>query len=656
MGALKIFDCLSAWAVSLIIFLFSAVAWYALVPMSYVLLYNSHYVMLVVTCLAAYGRRYRKATRTITKQPHSCNSYLDSINVDYSIIHTLASSQLSSLADEIRASMIRSVAETGGHLGSSLGVVELTVAIHNVFNLPTDKLIWDVGHQVYPHKMLTGRLDKMHTLRKGGGLSGFTNRSESAFDSFGAGHACTAVSAAVGFAIARDLAGESHFIVSVIGDGSLTGGMSFEALNHAGHLNLEKFIVILNDNGQISLPTTDPIGGISRSLKSGSGREFFESLGFDYLGPVDGHNLQILLEILSRARTRRCVLIHVKTVKGKGYHPAEKASDCLHGVGLFDVETGKSLSSPGNLSFTEIFSAALCKAARDDPRIVAVTAAMPGGTGLTEFAREFGISRMIDVGICEQHAVTCAAGMASSGLTPFVAIYSTFLQRGFDSLIHDVALQNLSVRFILDRSGFVGADGPTHQGMFDVAYLRCIPNIKLCAPADAADLSALVDFLVNVEGPVALRYPRGVAPASFGAVGLISKGRVVRDEGFGDRRVVLLSYGAVLGLCLEAADVFKVHARVCVVDARWCKPLDEELILQVAAAADLCVTVEEGSCGGFSGAVMELLVSRGLLGGGSKLKVESVFASDSFIEHDSQSNQLKRAGISVERIVSLASG
>ena len=653
MRLLEFYEKLSGWLVSLVIILLSATTWYTLVPLARILVGDLHYLMILAVFFTAYGRRFRKLNYVIPKPSLPLVSQLNRIDKDNSVIEALSLAELQSLQHELRLTLIRSVAETGGHLGSSLGVIELTIAIHKVFNLPRDQLIWDVGHQTYPHKMLTGRLDRMHTLRFGGGLSGFTNRSESSFDCFGAGHACTAVSAAVGMAIARDLSKQKHFIISVIGDGSLTGGMTFEALNHAGHLRLKNFIVILNDNDQVSLPTSESVVAISRSLRTGAAPHMFRSFGFDYLGPVDGHNLPKLLEILSLAKQRTPVVVHVKTTKGKGYEPAENANDRLHGVGPFHFETGVPKSSTSAVSFTEIFGKSLCEAARKDSRIVAITAAMPGGTGLTGFAKEFGISRLIDVGICEQHAVTCAAGMASAGLKPFVAIYSTFLQRAYDSLIHDVALQNLPVRFILDRAGFVGADGPTHQGMFDIAYLRCIPNIRLCAPADGDDLAAMVAFLAGCDdGPVALRYPRGSAVASFGQVGTISQGRVVFRGGSGDKQVLLLSYGAVLGICVEAARKIAVHATVCVVDARWCKPLDASLILPLAEVSDLCITVEEGSCGGFSGAVLELFASRGLVG--TKLKVSNVLVPDVFIEHDTQSNQLKRAGITVERIVTIA--
>jgi 1-deoxy-D-xylulose-5-phosphate synthase len=597
-------------------------------------------------------------------------------------------SELKQLADELRQETISAVSVTGGHLGAGLGVVELTVAVHHVFNTPRDKLVWDVGHQCYPHKILTGRRKHIRTLRQPGGLSGFTKRSESEYDPFGAAHASTSISAGAGFAAARDIKGDDFNVVAVIGDGSLTGGMAYEALNNAGATN-RRMIVILNDN---EMSISPPVGALSNYLtRLFTGKTFmslrdvgkrlskkfgktideavtravehtrgyitngtlFEELGFIHIGPVDGHNLDYLVPILENVKNfpDGPILIHVITQKGKGYAPAETAPDNYHGVARFDINTGQQVKPTANApSFTKIFANSLIKEARKDDMIVGVTAAMPSGTGLDLFAKEFP-SRMFDVGIAEQHAVTFAAGMAAEGVKPFCAIYSTFLQRGYDQIVHDVALQRLPVRFALDRAGHVGPDGPTHCGAFDIAYLSCVPNMVVMAPSDEAELVHMVATAAAYdEGPIAFRFPRadgfGVDIPDEGQVLEIGRGRMIREGG----RVAILSYGTRLQECLRAADELASRGiPTSVADARFAKPLDHALLRQLAKNHEALVTVEEGAAGGFGGHVLQTLAGLGLLDGG--LKVRTLTLPDHFQDHGSVDALYRDAGLDADGIV-----
>ncbi len=600
--------------------------------------------------------------------------------------------QLKQLANEVRHELIATVSQTGGHLGAGLGVVELTVALHHLFDAPQDKIIWDVGHQVYPHKMLTGRRFQMHTIRQGGGLSGFSKRSESEFDPFGAAHASTSVSAALGFAVARDLKGEQHNVVAVIGDGALTGGMAFEGLNNSGAM-ANKLIVIVNDNEMSIAP---PVGAMSKYLtRLFSTKEFvtirefgtqlkdalpspikaaaeiadgyarrilqggglFEELGFRYVGPVDGHNLDHLIPVLRLLRdyeNRGPILLHVITKKGKGFAPAESSDDKFHGVGKFDVATGKMHKSAGGApTYTRVFSNALICEAQKDNDIVAVTAAMPSGTGLDRFSAVFP-DRTFDVGLAEQHAVTFAAGMAAEGLKPFVSIYSTFLQRAFDQIIHDVAIQNLPVRFALDRAGFVGADGQTHCGAFDLTYLCCIPELVVMAPADEAELVHMVATAVAWDnGPIAFRYPRGAGTGIrmplIGKVIPHGKGRILKQG----TRVALFSCGARLQDCISAAEQLEQQGiSATVADARFVKPLDEELAVRLAQEHEALVTVEEASIGGFSAQVTQALAFAGQFDSG--LKFRPMVMPDRFIDHDTPQRQLCEAKLDDTSIVSTA--
>jgi 1-deoxy-D-xylulose-5-phosphate synthase len=600
----------------------------------------------------------------------------------------LSIGELKQLADELRQETISAVSVTGGHLGAGLGVVELTVAIHHVFNTPDDKLVWDVGHQCYPHKILTGRRNHIRTLRQPGGLSGFTKRAESPYDPFGAAHASTSISAAAGFAAARDLKGGHNNVIAVIGDGSLTGGMAYEAMNNAGASD-SRLIVILNDN---EMSISPPVGALSNYLtRLFTGKTFmslrdvgkrlskrfgktidgavtravehtrgyitngtlFEELGFIHIGPVDGHNLDYLVPILENVKNfpDGPVLIHVITQKGKGYAPAESAPDNYHGVARFDVSTGVQVKPSANApSFTKIFANSLIKEARKDDMIVGVTAAMPSGTGLDLFAKEFP-TRMFDVGIAEQHAVTFAAGMAADGVKPFCAIYSTFLQRGYDQIVHDVALQKLPVRFALDRAGHVGPDGPTHCGAFDIAYLTCIPNMVVMAPADEAELTHMVATAAAYdEGPIAFRFPRadgfGVELPDEGKIIEIGKGRMIRDGG----RIAILSYGTRLQECLRAADELASRGvPASVADARFAKPLDIALLRQLAKNHEALVTVEEGSSGGFGAHVLQALAALGLLDGG--LKVRTLTLPDLFQDHGAVDALYREAGLDADGIV-----
>ena len=590
---------------------------------------------------------------------------------------------LRQVADELRTETIDAVSVTGGHLGAGLGVVELTVALHYLFDTPDDRIVWDVGHQVYPHKILTGRREQIRTLRKGGGLSGFTKRAESEYDPFGAAHASTSISAAFGFSVARDLQQRSNRVVAVIGDGAMTGGMSFEGLNNAG-ASPSKLIVILNDNDMSIAP---PVGALSaylsrlisskpyRSLREIglqvsdrfpdtvrktahraesyvrgmlTGGTLFEELGFFYVGPIDGHNLDHLIPVLRNVRDDESegpVLIHAITRKGKGYAPAEGSSDRYHGVGKFDVETGELAKSTSNKpSWTRVFADSLVDEARRDDSIVAITAAMPSGTGLDRFGDVFP-DRTFDVGLAEQHAVTFAAGLAAEGMKPFAAIYSTFLQRAFDQIVHDVAIQSLPVRFAMDRAGFVGADGQTHCGAFDIAYLGCLPGMVIMAPADEAELVHMVATAVAIDDrPSAFRYPRGTGIGTplpeRGEPLEIGRGRIMREG----TRVALLSYGARMQDALEAAMVLDAKGlSTTVADARFAKPVDSELIVQLARNHEVLLTVEEGSIGGFATQVMHVLAGEGLFDSG--LIFRPVVMPDAFLEQDDPGKQVSQAGL-----------
>ena len=606
-------------------------------------------------------------------------------------LRCLAPSDLRQLADELRAETIDAVSVTGGHLGAGLGVVELTVALHHLFDTPRDTLIWDVGHQAYPHKILTGRRERIRSLRQGGGLSGFTKRSESEFDPFGAAHTSTSISAALGFAVARDLKDEDGHVVAVIGDGALSAGMAYEAMNNAGALG-KRLIVILNDNDMSIAP---PVGALSAHLaKLLSGKAYlslrdhgrqltrhlgkrldrsitravehargyltggtlFDQLGFYYVGPVDGHNLDHLLPVLRNVRDagKGPILVHVVTQKGKGYAPAEATADKYHAVARFDVATGAQ-EKPASAapSYTKVFAQALVQEAARDPAIIAITAAMPSGTGLDLFAKAHP-ERFFDVAIAEQHGVTFAAGLACQGLKPFCAIYSTFLQRAFDQIVHDVALQNLPVRFAIDRAGLVGADGATHAGAFDTAYLGCLPNFVLMAPSDEAELVHMVATAsAHDAGPIAFRYPRGdgtgVALPARGVPLPIGRGRILREG----TRVALLSYGTRLAECLQAADrLERLGLSTTVADARFAKPLDQSLVASLARNHEALITVEEGSIGGFGSFVLHALADGGLLSHGLKLKTLTL--PDLFQDHDTQARMYAQAGLDAAGIVEAA--
>ncbi len=596
---------------------------------------------------------------------------------------------LPQVADELRAETISAVAVTGGHLGASLGVIELTVALHYVFDTPNDKLIWDVGHQAYPHKILTGRRDRIRTLRTGGGLSGFTKRAESEYDCFGAAHSSTSISAGLGMAVARDLAKERHNVVCVIGDGAISAGMAYEALNNAGAAN-RRLIVILNDNEMSIAP---PVGAMSnylaRLLSSPMymslrdlGRQFaghlpkfikdkaalaeeltrgfvtggtlFEELGFYYVGVVDGHDLSQLLPILENVRDADSgpILVHVRTQKGKGYAPAEASQDKYHGVVKFDVSTGKQQKGTSTApSYTKVFGEALVKEAEKDERIVAITAAMPAGTGVDIFAKAFP-ERAFDVGIAEQHAVTFAAGLATQGFKPFVAIYSTFLQRAYDQVVHDVAIQRLPVRFIMDRAGLVGADGPTHAGSFDLAYLGCLPGFVIMAAADEAELVHMVATAAAIDDrPSAVRYPRGdgvgVERPAAGIPLEIGRGRILRQGS----TVALLSLGTRLAECSKAAEILAAHGiSTTVADARFAKPLDADLIRRLARQHELLLTIEEGAIGGFGAHVLQLLADEGALERPG-FKARCLMLPDQFLDHDTPPAMYAKAGLDANGIV-----
>ncbi|WP_051335377.1 1-deoxy-D-xylulose-5-phosphate synthase [Methylocapsa acidiphila] len=605
-------------------------------------------------------------------------------------LRRLMEEDLAQVADELRTETISAVSVTGGHLGAGLGVIELTVALHYVFDTPRDRLIWDVGHQAYPHKILTGRRDRIRTLRRGGGLSGFTKRSESEYDPFGAAHSSTSMSAGLGMAVANTLAGQNANVIAVIGDGAMSAGMAYEAMNNAGAMH-SRLIVILNDNEMSIAPPAGALssylarlvsGGAYRSVREAAkqlgrhlprfvydrarkteefarnfwaGGTMFEELGFYYVGPIDGHNLDHLLPVLKNVRDFKetgPILVHVVTQKGKGYAPAEASSDKYHGVNMFDVVTGKQVKPKPNAPiYTSVFAEALVKAAQKDDKIVAITAAMPSGTGLDIFQKAFP-ERTFDVGIAEQHAVTFAAGLAAEGFRPFCAIYSTFLQRGYDQIVHDVAIQNLPVRFAIDRAGLVGADGATHAGAFDISYLGILPNMVVMAAADEGELVHMVATAAAYdEGPIAFRYPRGegvgVEMPSEGQILEIGRGRILREGNM----VAILSFGTRLAEGLKAAeDLAAYGVSVTVADARFAKPLDVDLLLRLAANHEVLLTIEEGSIGGFGSFVMQTLAEEGALDGRG-LKFRSMVLPDLFLDHDKPEKLYAQAGLDAKGIV-----
>jgi 1-deoxy-D-xylulose-5-phosphate synthase len=621
-------------------------------------------------------------------QSPSKTPLLDKVNTPVDL-RKLDPSDLGQLADELRQEMIDAVAVTGGHLGAGLGVVELTVALHYVFNTPFDRLIWDVGHQAYPHKIITGRRSRIRTLRQGGGLSGFTKRAESEYDPFGAAHSSTSISSALGMAVARDQKSEDRNVIAVIGDGAMSAGMAYEAMNNAGAMD-SRLIVILNDNDMSIAP---PVGAMSAYLsKLWSGRAYrslrdigkqlgkhlpklikdraalaeeyargmmmgggtlFEDLGFYYVGPIDGHNIDHLLPVLRNVRDAKTgpILVHVVTQKGKGYAPAENSADKYHGVVKFDVATGAQAKAKSNApAYQKVFGESLIKEARKDKRVIGITAAMPSGTGIDLFQKEFP-ERTFDVGIAEQHAVTFAAGLAAEGMKPFCAIYSTFLQRAYDQIVHDVAIQKLPVRFAMDRAGLVGADGPTHAGSFDVAYLGCLPGFVLMAAGDEAELVHMVATQAALDDcPSALRYPRGegigVTMPEEGQPLEIGKGRVLKEG----HKIALLSYGTRLAECLKASEeLAALGLSTTVADARFAKPLDTDLVLRLAREHEVLVTIEEGSIGGFGSFVMQALAEAGALDRG--LKIRSMVLPDIFIDQDTPNAMYTKARLDAKGIV-----
>ena len=613
--------------------------------------------------------------------------FLDNINFP-SDLKKISESDLQKVADELREEMINAVSTTGGHLGASLGVVELTVALHYIFNTPNDKLIWDVGHQCYPHKILTGRKDKIRTLRQGGGLSGFTKRLESEYDPFGAAHSSTSISSALGIAEANKLSNKSDNVVAVIGDGAISAGMAYEAMNNAG-ASKTKMIVILNDNdmsiarpvgamgtylakifsGKIYFSLRETIKLITSafskrfSAKAGkaedllrsavTGGTLFSSLGFYYIGPIDGHDLSSLIPILKNARDSKHdgpILVHIKTKKGKGYSFAEKAKDNYHGVSKFNVKTGEQSKSLSKIpSYTKVFANTLVQHAKKDSKIVAITAAMPDGTGLDIFRKEFP-ERAFDVGIAEQHAVTFAAGLATENYKPYAAIYSTFLQRAYDQIVHDVAIQSLPVRFAIDRAGLVGADGPTHAGSFDTTYLSTLPNFIVMAASDESELVKMINTSVSInDRPSAFRYPRGngvgLELPSIKEILEIGKGRIVKEG----KKVAILNFGARLDECLKAAKKLDIKGiSTTVADARFAKPLDQKLIMDLCINHEVLITIEEGSIGGFGSHVFQMLSERGIFDKG--LKIRSMILPDKFIDQDTPENMYKVAGLDAEAI------
>jgi 1-deoxy-D-xylulose-5-phosphate synthase len=611
---------------------------------------------------------------------------------DPSSIRSLSAKDLKQLADELRAETVRAVSITGGHLGASLGVIELTVALHHVFDTPRDRLIWDVGHQAYPHKILTGRRDRIQTLRQGGGLYGFTKRSESEYDPFGAAHSSTSISAGLGMAVARSMKKANNQVIAVIGDGAMSAGMAYEAMNNAGAMN-ERLLVILNDNDMSIAPTVGAMSAyLSRLISSKSyrsmrhvlkdvakkfprrieqtakraeeyarglvtGSTLFEELGFFYVGPIDGHNIDHLLPVLKNLRDDKDegpVLLHVVTRKGHGYAPAEAAADKYHGVNKFDVVTGEQVKAKANApSYSNVFANALIKEAEKDERIIGITAAMPSGTGLDKFADRFPM-RCFDVGIAEQHAVTFAAGLATEGFKPFAAIYSTFLQRAYDQIVHDVAIQRLPVRFAIDRAGPVGADGPTHAGSFDIAYLGCLPGFVLMAAADEAELVHMVATAAAIDDrPSAFRYPRGEGiGCEMPLEGIpleIGKGRIIQEGS----KVAILSLGTRLAESLKAAEDLAARGlSTTVADARFWKPLDEVLVKRLALEHEVLITIEDGAVGGFAAHVTQFLAHAGLLENG--LKFRPMVLPDRFLDHDSPDKQYQAAGLTAADIVAKA--
>ena len=603
-------------------------------------------------------------------------------------LRNLKKEDLKQLANELREELIDVVSTTGGHLGAGLGVVELTVALHYVFNTPKDKLVWDVGHQAYPHKIITGRRNDIRTLRKSGGLSGFTKRSESEYDPFGAAHSSTSISSTLGMAVAKNLSNDSNHVIAVIGDGAMSAGMAYEAMNNAGAMK-SKLIVILNDNDMSIAP---PVGAMSSYLarllsgktyfglretiksitskfskkikdKAGKAEEFirdivsggtlFNELGFYYVGPIDGHNLDSLIPVLNNVKNLKYdgpILIHAVTKKGKGYKPAEDSRDKYHGVGKFNVITGEQSKSKTNIpSYTKVFANTLVKHAENDTKIIGITGAMPSGTGMDIFGKKFP-ERMFDVGIAEQHAVTFAAGLATEGYKPFAAIYSTFLQRAYDQVVHDVAIQKLPVRFAIDRAGLVGADGPTHAGAFDITYLATLPNFVVMAASNESELVKMINTAVSInDRPCAFRYPRGngigVELPSIKEVLEIGKGKILKEG----KKVAILNFGARLQECLKASKNLDTKGiSTTVVDARFAKPLDQKLIMDICFNHEVLITIEEGSIGGFGSHVFQLLSERGVFDKG--LKIRSMILPDQFIDQDSPENMYKFAGLDAKSI------
>ena len=614
-------------------------------------------------------------------------SLLDKINYPTDL-RKLRKDELRQLAKELREELIDAVSTTGGHLGAGLGVVELTIALHYVFNTPKDKLVWDVGHQAYPHKIITGRRKNIRTLRKGGGLSGFTKRSESEYDTFGAAHSSTSISSTLGIAVAKSLSNNSNHSIAVIGDGAMSAGMAYEAMNNAGAMK-SKLIVILNDNDMSIAP---PVGAMSSYLarllsgktyfnlretvksitsvfskrfkdKAGKAEEFirdivsggtlFNELGFYYVGPIDGHNLDNLIPVLNNVKNSKYdgpILVHVVTKKGKGYKPAEDSKDKYHGVSKFNIVTGEQSKSKTNIpSYTKVFANTLVKHAENDTKIIGITAAMPTGTGMDIFGKKFP-DRMFDVGIAEQHAVTFAAGLATEGYKPFAAIYSTFLQRAYDQVVHDVAIQNLPVRFAIDRAGLVGADGPTHAGAFDITYLSTLPNFVVMGASDEAELVKMINTAVSIDDrPSAFRYPRGnglgVELPAINEILEIGKGKIVKEG----KKVAILSFGGRLQESLKAAE--KLDAKgisTTVADARFAKPIDKKLIMDLCLNHEVLITIEEGSIGGFGSHVFQMLSERGFFDKG--LKIRSMILPDQFIDQDTPENMYKTAGLTAEAI------
>ena len=616
------------------------------------------------------------------------NKLLDKINYPADL-RELKKTQLKQVSQELRDELIDVVSETGGHLGAGLGVVELTVALHYVFNTPKDKLVWDVSHQCYPHKIITGRKNEIRSLRKGGGLSGFTKRSESEYDPFGAAHSSTSISSTLGISVAKKLSNDKNNVVAVIGDGAMSAGMAYEAMNNAGALK-SKLIVILNDN---DMSIARPVGAMSKYLtkllsgkmyfslretvklitsafskrfsqKAGkaedilrnlvTGGTLFSELGFFYIGPVDGHDVNNLVSVLENVKNSKHdgpILIHAITKKGKGYKPAEDSGDKYHGVSKFNVLTGEQIKSQSNApSYTKIFAETLIKHAEKDTKIIGITGAMPAGTGLNLFEKKFP-DRMFDVGIAEQHAVTFAAGLATEGYKPFAAIYSTFLQRAYDQVVHDVAIQSLPVRFAIDRAGLVGADGPTHAGSFDITYLSTLPNFVVMAASDESELIKMINTSVQInDRPSAFRYPRGngvgIELPGINEVLEIGKGRIIKEG----KQIALLNFGARLEECKKASEILlKKGIDISIIDARFAKPLDEKLIIETATSHEAIITIEEGSIGGFGSHVMQLLSDRGIFDRG--LKFRSMILPDTFIDQDSPEKMYEKAGLNSQSIV-----